>query len=344
MRIERGVLTGLAALVLAALMVPAIWRRGDQELVVYTALDAEFAAPIFEQFTARTGITVHTKYDTESTKTVGLANAILAEKSRPRADLFWNNEILHTLRLERAGCSEAHRSVETEAFPPGTQGLDGAWHGFAARARVILVHREKVKEAEWPRRVSELSEPRWRGRCGLAKPLFGTTATHMACLHSAWGEERFESFWESLRHNDVRVLAGNRHVARAVASGQLAWGLTDTDDAVVELRAGAPVAIVYPDQSTGDWGTLFIPNTLALVRGGRNTQGARRLIDYLLSAEVESRLAAGASAQIPLRPGLEPPEVLGDLSAVRRWNVDWERAADAWPAALAILERQLLRP
>src|SRR5262245_16395157 len=65
-------------------------------VVVYTALDQEFSQPIFESFTRETGIAVKAKYDTESTKTVGLTQAILAERERPRCDLFWNNEILNT--------------------------------------------------------------------------------------------------------------------------------------------------------------------------------------------------------------------------------------------------------
>ena len=68
-------------------------------VVVYTALDEQFSRPIFEQFTAETGIRVLAKYDTESTKSVGLTQALLAERARPRCDVFWNNEIVNTLRL-----------------------------------------------------------------------------------------------------------------------------------------------------------------------------------------------------------------------------------------------------
>ncbi|MEX0613127.1 MAG: iron transporter, partial [Pirellulales bacterium] len=63
------------------------------EVVVYTALDQDFSEPIFDDFARETGIVVRPKFDTESTKTVGLAQAILAERERPRCDVFWNNEI-----------------------------------------------------------------------------------------------------------------------------------------------------------------------------------------------------------------------------------------------------------
>ena len=65
-----------------------------------------------------------------------------------------------------------------------------------------------------------------------------------------------------------------------------------------------PVAIVYPDQGDGQLGTLFIPNTLALIKDSPNPEAAEKLLDYLLSSDVERRLADGPSAQIPLRRGV----------------------------------------
>ncbi len=48
------------------------------------------------------------KFDVESTKTVGLVNQIIAEQKTPVCDLFWNNEIMHTVRLQKLGLLEPH--------------------------------------------------------------------------------------------------------------------------------------------------------------------------------------------------------------------------------------------
>ena len=73
------------------------------------------------------------------------------------------------------------------------------------------------------------------------------------------------------------MLSGNKQVASAVGSGQLAlFGLTDTDDAIGEIEAGRPVAIIYPDRGeTGELGTLFIPNVLAIPKGAPHPLGGR---------------------------------------------------------------------
>lgn len=314
--------------------------KSGPEVVVYTALDAEFSGPIFEDFTRETGIRVRPKFDTEATKTVGLANAIIAEAARPRADVFWNNEILNTLRLDSKDLLAPYASPAAQAFPEMVRSPDDTWHGFAARARVLLVNVDLVPDEARPRSIEDLTESKWRGRVGMAKPLFGTTATHAACLFAYWGDETAEDFFRRLRQNEIQILAGNKQVARAVSAGRLAFGLTDTDDAIIEVEQGRPVVIVYPDSAADQMGTLFIPNTLAVIRGGPNPQAARRLIDYLLRPEVEKRLAAGPSAQIPLNPGVDVELRVESPRTVKAMPVDFRAAADKWDTAAVFLRNE----
>ena len=182
--------------VLLCLLLSGCWRSTGSEVVVYTALDSEFSAPIFAQFTAKTGVAVLPKFDAESTKTVGLAEAIAAEGGRPRCDVFWNNEILHTLRLKQRGLLEVYPPPIAESYPAAYRDPQGFWHGFAARARVLIVNTKLVGERGRPASILDLADPKWRGRTAMAKPLFGTTATHAACLFAVWGDRRAKEFFE----------------------------------------------------------------------------------------------------------------------------------------------------
>src|SRR4051812_29162328 len=168
-------------------------------VTVYTALDQEFAQPIFEHFTGKTQIEVQAKYDAESTKTVGLAQAILAEQQRPRCDVFWNNEILNTLRLERAGLLQPYSSPAAAGFPPTSRSPQGLWYGFAARARVLIVNINQIPEERRPKSIRDLTDPQWHDRCGIAKPLFGTTATQAACLFAAWGDDEAKAYFRDVK-------------------------------------------------------------------------------------------------------------------------------------------------
>jgi iron(III) transport system substrate-binding protein len=306
-------------------------------VVVYSALDQEFAEPVLKDLAKQLGLELAAKFDIESTKTVGLTNSLITEAVRPRCDLFWNNEILNTLRLKEKGLLQPFHPPHSDAVPVSFKDPDGLWYGFAARARILLVNTKQAAATDRPRSLTDLADPRWKGKVGIAKPLFGTTATHAACLFAAWGDGRAKAFFRQLKANGIQVLSGNKQVATAVGSGQLAFGLTDTDDAIGEVEAGSPVAIVYPDREPDQLGTLFIPNTLALIKGAPHPEAAARLAGVILSPTVETRLAEGPSAQIPLLITSNPTARVETPLTVHAMNVDFQKAAEAWDRTSAFL-------
>lgn len=330
--VARAYLLGFTAILGCAGM-PGCAKPPEHEAVIYSALDEEFSQPILEDFEQASGITTRAKFDTESTKTIGLTQAIIAEGASPRCDVFWNNEILNTLKLEKRGLLAAYKPKGADDYPAMYRSPDHLWHGFAARARILIVNTELVPEAERPGSIYDFIEEKWRGRCGLAKPLFGTTATHVACLFAQLGDEKAEQLLHDMKANDVRIYSGNKQVATAVAGGELAFGFTDTDDAMIEVENAKPVTIIYPDQQEGGMGTLFIPNTVALIRGAPSEADARKLIDYLLTSEVEVKLANGESAQIPLSTKVHVPLRVETPRTVRAMPVDYYAAAEKWDTA-----------
>jgi len=335
-QLTRRQFTTVAAAAGASMATGCVPSR-EEEVVVFTALDREFSAPIFEDFTRQSGIAVRPKYDTESTKSVGLTNALLAQENRPVCDVFWNNEILGTLRLQKAGRLAAYKPEIAEAFPGQFRSPQGLWHGFAARARVLLCNTKRLPDnGNRPASVLDLVDQRWQGRAALARPLFRTTATHAACLFAKWGSPRAKAFFQSV-HRRAQVLSGNKQVAEAVAAGEVDFGLTDTDDAMIEIEAGRPVEIVYPDQSEGQLGTLFIPNTVAMIDGGPHPEAAKRLTEYLLSPEIEARLAVGPSAQIPLNPAVTADVRVATPREIRAMQIDFDEAAAQWDTAASFL-------
>lgn len=311
----------------------------NARVVVYAALDREFSEPILKAYQARSGVRVDAKYDVESTKTVGLTEAVAAEArgGRTRCDLFWNNEVLNTLRLKEKGLLQPFHPANGADYPEAFRAKDGTWYGFAARARILLVNTKLVPEAERPRRLADLADPRWKGKIGIAKPLFGTTATQAACLFVAWGEEKAKRYFRDLKANGVQVLSGNKQVATAVGSGAIAVGLTDTDDAMGEVAEGSPVAIIYPDREMGELGTLFIPNTLAVIKGAPHAEAAEALANDLLSPTVEAELARGPSAQVPLNPKTPESARVETPKTVTPMAVDWDAAAARWDAVMEFL-------
>ncbi len=309
-----------------------------ESVVVYTCLDQIYSEPILEEFERRTGIRVLPVYDAEAAKTTGLINRLLARKEQPDCDVLWNNEILQTEQLAQRGLLAAYVSPQAQRFPPQFRDPAGRWTGFAARMRVIIYNTDLVPPEQVPTGLADLTAPEWRGRAAIARPFFGTTLTHMAVLHQSWGDSRLLDYLAALRRNDVALAPGNAAVRDLVAIGQRAFGLTDTDDAYGATLDGKPVAVVIPDAKAG---ALLIPNTVALIANGPNPEAGKRLIDYLLSAEVERRLAAGRSAQIPLAADLAdvPTPWDGLRARDKPMPVDVPRAAAGIPEVVSLLQK-----
>lgn len=312
--------------------------RSENEVVLYSAADREVAAPILAAFRRRHAETeVVATFDVESTKTVGLVTRIENEAAKPRCDLFWNNEILHTQRLEQAGLLQTVAWDVPGGWPKQMRSSYGTWIAFAARARVLLVNRDLLpKEDDWPRSVLELADGKWKQKCAVALPLFGTTATHFTVLQMKLGPERAAKWFRDVKQNAI-VLSGNKQVAQAVSSGRVAIGLTDTDDALLEIDNGLPVAIVFPDQQSDQLGTLLIPNTLCILKNCPHPNAARALGNYLLTEDIEGRLAMGPSGNIPVRPGHPQKSRAAPPATTRYMEVDFAKAADQWESATTTL-------
>jgi iron(III) transport system substrate-binding protein len=103
------------------------------------------------------------------------------------------------------------------------------------------------------------------------------------------------------------------------------FGLTDNDDVESARREGGKLAAALPDQD--QMGTLMIPTTVGLVKGSRNEAGAKKLIDYLLSSEVEKKLIDAKFAGWSVRSAK-------NQDAPKAMKVDYQKVVEVMPAAV----------
>lgn len=279
----------LLLLLVILLLVGTACSGDDPELTIYSGRSESLVAPLIEQFEADTGIEVLAVYDTEATKTTGLVSRLVAEQDRPQADVFWSSEIAQTLWLADRGIFTEYASPAADDIPTEFKDGESRWIGFGYRARILLVNTDLVDRIDFPTSIFDLVSGSTPGsEMAVANPLFGTTATHVAALYATVGTGEAKGFIEALAENGVRVVDGNSVVRDMVAAGEILFGMTDTDDALIAVEDGAPVEIIFPDQD--GLGTLLIPNTVGLVSGGPNPDNGRALIDYLVSRQLEDTL------------------------------------------------------
>jgi iron(III) transport system substrate-binding protein len=353
-----------AALVLLPLM--AWWAFGGSgkplddgtRVVLYTTADEPLVKSVIDAFTAETGVEVKVVTDTEATRGA-LAQRLLAEKDRPRADVWWSSEVVGTIKLSEAGVLAPWAAKAEATFPGGWPAHlrpdDRRWYGFAQRARVIAFNTAQLNRERAPKTLRDLLRPDLKGKVGIANPRFGTTRTHMAYLLKLAGEAEFRAWLQALRAHSVQILPSNSAVVQALGRGDIAVGLTDTDDVWAGQREKWPVDLLYEGvdnaqaiaaiarkPGTGllpSKGTLVLPNTVARVTGSPNAQAGARLAEFLLSERVERMLAESDSRNVPIRPDLA--KEFKPLAIPTPADPDYAAVATAEEAAMRIFEEVL---
>ncbi|MCX7019422.1 MAG: extracellular solute-binding protein [bacterium] len=337
---RRGLVVRTTLLALTLVLAGCGGRTAGREVVVYTSVDQVYSEPILKEYEKKSGVRVRTVYDVEAAKTTGLVTRLQAEKGRPQADVFWNGEFAQTLGLKEKGILAPYHSPVAADIPATFKDPEGFWTGVGGRARVFIVNTTLLKPSEYPSSLEDLLSSRWPAdKIGVAHPLFGTMATHAAALYATIGPELAGAFFTALRERGVRVVDGNSVVRDMVVSGQLAFGLTDTDDAAGAIRRGAPVCIVAPDQKTS--GTLVIPGAVAMIAGAPHAAEARAMVDYLVSAETEMALVQSGFYQIPVRPGAKASDPA--FANIRPLPVSLKEVHDQMPRSASELREIFVR-
>lgn len=300
-----------------SLVIGGCERGGAQPTVVlYTSIDEPIARLIVREYEKATGTRVILVTDAEATKSVGLAERVRAEGKNPQCDVFWSNEPFHTINLAEEGLLTPYDSPLAVDVAEKFKDPQHRWHGNGLRARVIA-----HAPGQAVSRLEDLLKPELKNRIAMAQPVAGTTAGHVAAMYVLWGEERAKKFFHDLRGNGVQLLGGNSKVAEAVADGTMLAGLTDNDDVFAAKSNGGKIESALADQD--GMGTLMIPTTVGIVKGAPHFSEAKKLVNYLLSPEVEKQLIDANFASWSVRGKLD----------VKAMDVDYAAVAKVMPRA-----------
>jgi iron(III) transport system substrate-binding protein len=310
------------------ILISLLWGCGGkdnrQSVVVYVSEDQVFSEPILKDFERETGIRVKALFDTEEAKGTGILNRLLAEKNNPQADVYWANEPLRAEVLKQLGITIPYLSPEASDIPARFKDPDSHWTGFSARVRVLAVNKGAIYK---PSSILDYTDPRWKGKAVIANPLFGTTAVQISALDVLWGEGKTTAYLDRLKNNDVKMSTNNGESADLVASGEFEFALVDSDDAINRIRQGKPIEMVFPDQKADDFGALVLPNAVMLIKGVKNPDNGRKLIDYLLTRETERKLAFADCTQIPLHPDVETPSDVPRIDRIKTMPIHYSQVA-----------------
>lgn len=304
-------------------------------LVIYSGRTEPLIQPVLDAFQARNPeVEILLKVGSNSE----IANAIIEEQANPQADLFITTELFTVQSLAQQGLFDAYRPAGADQLPAEWVGPQDQWVGLTRRARVIMYNTELVAQADLPRSIFDLTDPKWKGKIAAAGSSNGSMQAQIATMRQMIGEEATEQWLQGLLANEVTFFGGHTDVRKAVGAGEFALGLVNHYYYHLQLEEGSPVGVIYPDQGTDQVGLLTNATAAAVVKGGSNPAAARALLDFLLSQEGQ-KLFAELNYEYPLLPGVALVQGVQPLDAFRLAEVDVAGAAQQADATFALIEK-----
>ena len=275
---------------------PAAPAAGGNKLIIYTSMKESLIGGIVEGFKKKNpGIEV----DYQSAGAGKLMAKIAAERQSGKilADIIWTSEVPDFYSMKKEGILEQYKTPLFKEILNPFDDYDGYFTAARLGTLGIAINTDKIKTppAQW----SDLFKPEFKGAFGVADPaLSGTAYMSVALLEKQFGWP----FFEKLRANGARIGKGSGQVIDDTASGELGASLAVDYITYDKIKKGAHIALYYPPE------LLIAPSPVAIFKGGQNIDAAKKFVDYLLSKEAQTLIAAEGTLSV--RADVPSPEKL----------------------------------
>ena len=289
---------------------------GSGPLTVYSGREEELVAPLFEKFTAATGIDVEVRYGDSAE----LAATIAEEGGNSPADVFFAQD------PGSLGAVDA----QLEQLPAETldrvasrfRDAEGRWVGTSGRVRVLVYNTDRLSQADLPASVLELTQPEWKDRVGIA-PTNASFQAFVTAMRLSLGDDGAREWLEGMKRNGARTYEKNAPIVEAVAAGEIDVGLVNHYylALVKEEQPDAPIANhLFRD---GDPGTLVSVAGAGVLATSDQRDDAEVFVEFLLSDDAQRFYVDEAEEnEYPLVEGIEPSPDLVPLDEIHGPDVE----------------------
>ena len=279
------------------------------------------------EFQKATGIKVM-----QTKKPTGEALAQLrAEASNPKTDVWWGGTGDPFLQAADLGLLEPYKpeylndlhqwSVRQYGI---SQFMVGGFYtsaiGFGMNTE--LLRKKKLPE---PKCWADVIKPEYKGEIEISHPASsGTAYTVLAGLVQMMGEEPAFDYMKKLHKNVSNYTRSGQAQAPNVAKGEVSVGITFMFLFEPWKLNKYPVKTIAPCE-----GTSYEVGGIALVKGLRNKEAAKKYYDWLMSPAGQSTGATVGSLQVPANKTFKPDPRIPSMDDVRLIKYDFEKYGKA---------------
>ncbi|HEV7575186.1 MAG TPA: extracellular solute-binding protein, partial [Caldimonas sp.] len=184
----------------------------------------------------------------------------------------------------------------------------------------------KKKHLAPPKCWSDLVDPKYKGEIETSHPgSSGTGYTILAGLVQMMGEDAAFDYLKRVHRNVTQYTRSGTAQAKSVAKGEVGIGVSfifgfenERQQGFTMVRSTAPCE-----------GTSYEVGGIALVKGSRNREAAKRYYDWLMSPAGQSLGAKANSLQVPANKTFRPDPKIPIIDNVRLLKYDFEKYGKA---------------
>ncbi|MCY1345486.1 putative binding protein component of ABC iron transporter [compost metagenome] len=320
---------------LLALSAAAVSAQAADEVVVYSSRIDELIKPVFDAYTAKTGVQI--KFITD--KEAPLMQRIKAEGENGVADLLLTVDAGNLWQAEQMGILQPFTSPVIDGnIPPQYRSSTHAWTGLSLRARTIVYSTERVKPEELST-YEALADKNWEGRLCLrtAKKVYNQSLT--ATLIETHGAAKTEEILKGWVNNlATDVFADDNAVIQAVDAGQCDVGIVNTYyyGRLHKENPDLRVKIFWPNQA--DRGVHVNLSGIGLTKYAPHPEAAKALVEWMTTDEAQS-LFADINQEFPANPKVKPSDEVAAWGSFKADTIPVEVAGERQAEAIKMMDR-----
>jgi iron(III) transport system substrate-binding protein len=305
------------------------------EVVVYSARNEQLIRPLFDAYTARTGVAIRFITDKEGP----LLARLQAEGANTPADLLVTVDAGNLWQAGEVGVLAAIASPALRAnIPAQLRDPGDRWFGLSIRARPLVYSTERVKAADLVS-YEDLADPKWRGRLCLrtSKKVYNQSLVAMMIARLGEAETgRVVGGW--VANLATEPFANDNQVMEAIDAGKCDVGIVNTYyyGRLVKERPDLKVAIAWPNQASS--GVHVNISGAGVTRHAKHPDEARRLLEWLSSAEAQG-LFASLNLEYPANPAIAPDPAVAAWGGFTADPANVAAAGRLQAAAVMLMDR-----
>ncbi len=270
----------------------------DEALVIYSGRNEALVSGVLQQLEQATGGAVEVRYGSSGE----MAAQLLEEGDRTRADVFFSQDAGALGAVAQQGRLAELPADVLGLAPPDYRADDGRWVATSARARVVAYDPRVVAEADLPRTIDDVVDPRWRGKIGYA-PTNASWQAFVTSIRVLRGEEFAADWLRRFAANEPRRYDNNIAILNAVNDGQLPVGLINHYYWYAKAAELGPAAVNAKLHYVPGGDPLGLVNVAGagVVAGSDQNDAAVAAVRFLLSEQAQ-RHFADQTAEYPVIP------------------------------------------